>query len=128
MKTSQNTSPAAKAQGGRRPAAPQDLRLSPEGEALIASIPADQRPLRLAERYPRIVNHMSQIWHRRAEVERYLTELMIDHRGDRQGFAYDIVLELMSLREHFDSIQEGRPGPLDIPGFIQTPTLPRRSR
>lgn len=113
----------------RRTPRPEDLVLSAQAAALLQSIDAEHRPARLAERFPRIVNHMSRIWADRGAMDRYLTELLIDHRGDRQGFPFDIVLELMGLRDYYDGL--GTPAAvtgINIPGFVDTPTMARRAR
>ena len=61
--------------------------------------PAD-RPLNLAKQYPRVLNKIVAVWHDEQRCERTLAELVIDtERYDRQGFPFDVMMELLALRE-----------------------------
>ena len=54
------------------------------------------------KRFPRIAEKIVLMWGA-TEFPQYLTSLMIDKRGDRQGFPFDVLEELMFLSEMHDS-------------------------
>ncbi|WP_020201850.1 MULTISPECIES: hypothetical protein [Cupriavidus] len=66
----------------------------------LASLPPDARPLELCRGYARIGNQMAALAASPAVLSAYLTDLLIDRRGGRQGFPGGIALELSRLQEH----------------------------
>ena len=78
-----------------------DLELSPAGLTWLASIEQSARPIRLAAAFPRIVNRMAKIWKTPREMDRYFEELLADTRGNRQGFALNILMELSTLKDFY---------------------------
>jgi hypothetical protein len=63
--------------------------------------PAPPRPQPfavVAELYPRIAERVKQLWGT-PECDRYLDELLIDKRGNRQGFPPPVVSALLALSE-----------------------------
>ena len=97
-----NPSPADAAfKSMRSTAEGSDAQLTPEGTALLASLDEGVRPKELAARYPRIVNKIARDWRVPAQLDRYFQELLMDTRGNRQGFPLKIVMELSTLREHY---------------------------
>jgi hypothetical protein len=78
-----------------------DSQLTVESTALLASLDDGVRPKELASRYPRIVNKIARDWRVPSQLDRYLQELLMDTRGNRQGFPLKIVMELSTLREHY---------------------------
>jgi hypothetical protein len=87
----------------RRPYTEEDLRLSAESQAFLSSLTDSVRPNQLAERYPRIVNKMATLWRRPTQMDQYFDELLIDKRGNRQGFPLGILMEIITLKEHYQS-------------------------
>jgi hypothetical protein len=58
------------------------------------------RPLQLAKQYPRVLNKIVASWHDDLRCERLLSELVIDtERYDRQGFPFEVMMELLALEE-----------------------------
>jgi len=78
-----------------------DSQLTVESTALLASLDDGVRPKELASRYPRIVNKIARDWRVPSQLDRYFQELLMDTRGNRQGFPLKIVMELSTLREHY---------------------------
>jgi len=78
-----------------------DSQLTKESTALLASLDDGVRPKELASRYPRIVNKIARDWRMPSQLDRYFQELLMDTRGNRQGFPLKIVMELSTLREHY---------------------------
>ena len=75
--------------------------LTPAAEALLRSVPADCQPRVLAEKFPRILNRMAEIWRRPSLMDAYFDELLVDTRGGRQGFPLDVLFDITSLKEHY---------------------------
>jgi hypothetical protein len=97
-----NPSPAEAAfKSMRRPPDVSDTQVTPEGQALLSSLEEAIRPSELAARYPRIVNKIARDWRQPTQLDRYFQDLLMDTRGNRQGFPLKIVMELSTLREHY---------------------------
>jgi hypothetical protein len=87
----------------RRPLGPEQQRLSDQARELMSALNESLRPTVLAARYPRIVNKVAELWRRPTLMDRYFDELLLDSRGNRQGFPLDILLELTTLKEHYQT-------------------------
>jgi hypothetical protein len=61
----------------------------------------------LEKRFPRIVDKITMMWGAK-EFPEFLSSLMIDDRGDRQGFPLDVIEEMMFLHEIHDARQGKR--------------------
>ena len=57
----------------------------------------DRYPRNLDARYPRILEKVSQLWGT-SQIDSYFQDLLLDSRGGRQGFAPEIMQELMFLQ------------------------------
>jgi len=57
----------------------------------------DRYPSRLDERYPHILERIAQLWGT-TQIDNYLQELLLDSRGGREGFAPDVMRDLMYLQ------------------------------
>jgi hypothetical protein len=80
-----------------------DLQLTAEGQTLLASLEAEVRPKQLAAAFPRIVNRMASLWKSPRQMDRYFEDLLTDTRGNRQGFPLGILMELTTLKEHYQT-------------------------
>lgn len=89
----------------RRPVPPETMALTPTAMRWLASLPVEARPLELCRRYPRIGNQLAALWSHPNGILAYLEDLLIDKRGDRQGFPGGIALELSRLQEHLQQQQ-----------------------
>src|SRR6266853_190054 len=69
----------------------------------LASVDQSARPIRLAASFPRIVNRMAKLWKTPREMDRYFEELLADTRGNRKGFALNILMELSTLKDHYQA-------------------------
>ena len=77
------------------------------GHEWIAGLPPSIRPLRLAMKYPRLVNLIAVEWNNPPVASTLLTDLLNDDRGDRGGFPGTVFAELRALRDHyFDCLTE----------------------
>lgn len=68
---------------------------------LIDSFPKENKPLALAEQFPRIINRISLVWPYPTECEEYLNSLITDNRTGRQGFPFAVLAEISNLRDFY---------------------------
>src|SRR4030095_5403310 len=87
----------------RQPPTKDDLELNAEGQALLDSLDAGLRPNELAASFPRIVNQMARLWRRPTEMDKYVDGLLVDTRGNRHGFSLKVLIELTTLKEHYQT-------------------------
>ena len=57
----------------------------------------ERYPTRLDERHPHILERIAQLWGT-STIDSYLQDLLLDTRGDRQGFAPEVMSDLMFLQ------------------------------
>jgi hypothetical protein len=88
--------------------------LNPEAEAYYQTLAPGNYPKLLIEAYPRIANQIVALHDDRDALSRYFVSLLADERGNRQGFAFPILVEIQNL---FDTMV-GIPG-----GFTNTNAL-----
>lgn len=55
-------------------------------------------PKKLEQQYPRVLNRILELWYS-LEIDDYFTELLVDTRGDRQGFPPEVASELFTLSQ-----------------------------
>ena len=77
--------------------------LDAKAEAWMRQLPQHVRPSNTAERFPHIVNALAAIWASPARCRSQFDQLLIDQRGDRQGFPDAVGSELASLKDYYDS-------------------------
>ncbi|WP_051710642.1 ankyrin repeat domain-containing protein [Andreprevotia chitinilytica] len=76
-------------------------------------------PQELVAHYPRIASQIIDLWGSR-NLDMYFEELMIDSRGDRQGFPSSVAHELLGLMRVYDLQRDIRPdGMPDIWGHTE---------
>jgi hypothetical protein len=68
----------------------------------IARLPHDIRPFVLLRRFPRVANSLATAWSDRDAFRNCLYDLLVDKRGNREGFPPDVLVELLALRKYFD--------------------------
>lgn len=85
----------------RSPLQSSDVKLEDATIEWLLDLPEHVRPLRLARKFPRIANKLSREWKRPVNCDRIFDELMIDYRGTRQGFPFEVAKEITELRAYF---------------------------
>jgi|SRR5882672_7987119 len=80
-----------------------DLEINAAGRAWLASIDESARPKELAVLFPRIVNRMAKLWKTPLQMDRCFEDLLTDHRGNRQGFPLAVLMELSTLKDHYQT-------------------------
>ena len=76
--------------------------LSPDVQQILAQLPASVDLGRSCSRYPQAVEKLLKHWRNPAEFRLALDAMLMDSRGGRQGFPFDIVREFSALREYYD--------------------------
>lgn len=66
---------------------------------------------RTAATFPHVVERLAAAWDRPTDAARLIDTLVLDDRGDRQGFPPDVVRELVALQSHLRSVSG--PGRVD---------------
>ncbi len=76
-----------------------------------STLPPDARPSALLAKFPRIANLIAVLWQDPNSLRRYVDDLLVDKRGNRQGFPLDVLRELFALRAYYDEVnpQTSRP-------------------
>lgn len=90
----------------RRPESPKSMLLTDYTVRWLFAQPKDLLPKTLAREYPRIVNQIADLWEQTDACVKYLDDLLIDHRGTRQGFPKKIIFELTRLKVHLAAPSE----------------------
>jgi hypothetical protein len=93
--------------------APEIHQLTEQAHRFISSLDESVRPNMLAARFPRILNKVAELWRRPSLMDRYFDDLLMDSRGNRQGFPISILLELSTLKEYYHTTFPMRSGVWD---------------
>jgi hypothetical protein len=91
---------AAKAKARRADTGPK-RQLDQRAKVIVKALPKSMRPLHTCHDFPHIINLIASSWHEPKLFVKTLDELLMDDRGDRQGFPFQIIVELTELREHY---------------------------
>jgi hypothetical protein len=62
-------------------------------------------PVQLAKEYPRIIDRIVELWRQSSALEAYLDDLLIDRRGNREGFSSGILMEILTLKNYCLSLR-----------------------
>jgi hypothetical protein len=93
--------------GGQEPgpaAQAQDAVLGDAAEQWLSQLPPHVRPRQAAARFPHIANALALSWARPSQCRGYFDQLLLDHRGNRQGFPKAVAAELAALKDYYDSV------------------------
>ena len=72
-----------------------------QAQRLFASLPYAYRLSITRQRFPHVLNRIAAEWEVPRRFLELMDELLIDRRGNRQGFPFESVLELTNLREYY---------------------------
>jgi hypothetical protein len=86
----------------RRRPQPKEVLLS-DTIRWLAALPPDVRPTALPIQFVRIVNALARIWSDHRRCLPYLEDLLIDRRGGRQGFPFEVALEIAGLKDYYET-------------------------
>jgi uncharacterized protein len=57
-------------------------------------------PMQLANAHPRIIDRIVSLWPQGSALDAYLDDLLIDQRGNREGFPPAIIMEILALKNY----------------------------
>lgn len=77
--------------------------LGPRALAIIQRLPRAVVPHRTYLQHPLVVTRLLAAWENPHEFRQRVDALLLDARGDRQGFEFSVVREITALREHYDT-------------------------
>ena len=102
-----------------------DDLLGAAAQAWLEHLPEHAQPWRLAQRHPRVVNRLADVWADSRAAADAIDMLMIDERGGRTGFSPAIRAELMRLQYlqrklASDTARAGAPATAPSPRAEQT--------
>jgi hypothetical protein len=75
--------------------------LDQRSKVIVKALPKPMRPMQTCTDFPHIMNLIAASWHEPKAFVKTLDELLMDDRGDRQGFPFPIIVELTELREYY---------------------------
>jgi len=82
--------------------------LTLEAMELMRTLTPEIYPNATIARFPRIINQLALCWKHPDECRKFFDDLLNDERGDRQGFPFEIVVELTNLKlEHARQYSSG---------------------
>jgi hypothetical protein len=91
----------------RKPLDPKVLSITPDLIQWLRILPARVRPKNLILKFPRVANTLARYAPYPKVLDRLLSEYMLDERGDRKGFPFDVLQEMANLREYYSSGHRG---------------------
>ena len=68
---------------------------------LLERLPAALRLVGLRGQFPRLLNRIAHAWPEPLEFAALMDSLMIDDRGNREGFPFEVVKEITELRRYY---------------------------
>lgn len=84
----------------RAPPTDAEIALQSDTHDWLRKTPRWLHPTQLCRHYPRLANRIARTWADAPQVARLLSDLMIDRRGNRHGFAPRIHKEIERLYRH----------------------------
>lgn len=93
-----------------RDAFPPREPLNALGREFYERLPAPNRPARTLARFPHVINQIALAWGRPRAFDQLMDDLLLCTTASREGFPFEIVVELSDLREFHDArLPGGRP-------------------
>lgn len=77
--------------------------LHQETSEWLNQLPATVRPQSLPMDFARIANALHARWSQPQDCLNYFDDLLIDRRGNRQGFPGVVAMEIATLKDHYES-------------------------
>ena len=79
-----------------------------------AGLPREAVPHALLSNFPRICNLLAVLWQNPGSLRQCLDDLLVDKRGNRQGFPIDVLRELVALRAYYDELHPASSRPWEV--------------
>lgn len=107
----------------RSPPVDADIALLSPAHLWLRRLPRSVHPIQLCRYHPRLANLLAQCWPDVRRTDRVLRELMVDRRGNRQGFGPRIAGEIARLHR-FHALRLARELPaihVELPSTMPGP-------
>ena len=92
----------------------------------LAMLPASVRPMRTAQRFPRIANKLRDLWGHCEYTRLYFQSLLLDRFQGGMGFPPEVRQELVALQKYYFETFSGMSALLWNAVPLNTPTIPDR--
>ncbi|TSE36160.1 hypothetical protein [Tepidimonas charontis] len=73
--------------------------LLPDTDAWLRAVPGLNYPQALTTQFPRLANALAAVRHDPQALRERFDDLLHDQRGGRRGFPFDVMMELLALRD-----------------------------
>jgi hypothetical protein len=80
-------------------------RMQTELTKLLGAQAEKLYPMQLAKQHPRIIDRIVELWKQGSALEQYLDDLLIDRRGNREGFPPAMLMEILSLKNYCQGLK-----------------------
>jgi len=77
---------------------------NPKMAAILHKMP-ERYPYALEQKYERVLNKIADLWDT-PEIDDYFSDLLMDKRGDRQGFPHDVAGEIVILSKTHEMLKQ----------------------
>jgi hypothetical protein len=81
---------------------------------LLETLPPTLRLVALRGQFPRVLNRIADAWHSPKTFTALIDSLLLDERGKRQGFPFEVMSELTELREYYFAMVHPEAQPRDV--------------
>lgn len=78
---------------------PDTTPLSTQSVEFLSTLEGSDYPKALVERFPRIINAMMDLRSDPVGLKAYMTSLLRDLRGGRQGFPLDVLMNIQDMHD-----------------------------
>lgn len=75
------------------------VELTPDADSFFRTLPGKDYPQALVDNFPRIANTIVELREDQVKLTQYLDSLLNDTRGGRQGFPFNVLMEIQNLRD-----------------------------
>ncbi len=82
--------------------------LTSDSHDWLSRLPPRYQPLTTARCHPHIINMLAGLWANRISVPPYLQELMLSGRPGREGFSFEVLIELADLQSLMETLLTGK--------------------
>ncbi len=85
---------------------------------LLETLPPSLRMVALRGQFPRVMNRIADAWNSPRTFSALIDSLILDSRGQRQGFPFEVMIEITELRDYYFSMVRPEAQPrTSAPGF-----------
>ncbi|WP_157991341.1 hypothetical protein [Caldimonas tepidiphila] len=80
---------------------PADRELLPATLRWLAALPPHVRPIVTGQKHPHVLNRLCDAWLWPMRVRNQFLDLLIDQRGNRRGFSFEVLDEISTLQNYY---------------------------